>query len=572
MITESQRAALARAALALVLGAGGPAAWAQATPPATLPNVQQLTPPLPRADADVTSLPTPSGRPAPALERPAEGLRLDVSGFDADGAPPALQAALAALTAPYVGPGRSHEDLLAAAAAVTRYLQLELGYYLGHAYVPAQRPVGGRVRLQVLEGRLDRVVLQWADGIAVEREVVEAHLAQLQPGSVLRLAEVERVVLLLNDLPGVATRFEFREGRDWGTAELLVQATPEAAWHGRGELDSDGSRYTGVMRLGGQLQRAGPFGRGDALSLGAQVSGTGGLAFVLAGYTLPLGGDGFRLGASLSAFRYRFDRDLMPQEVRGRASAATLSATHPLRRSRDANAFVLVSFDHKRFTDTQGDGGALASRKHSHELRAGLSGDWRDDTLGGASSDYELTGSAGRIGFAGAAPAGSDDARRFGKLGFGLSRLQSLVPGRLLLHTQLRGQHAFSNLDATQQFRLGGADGVRAFAPGEAAGDSGLLLSVELRVPLPEGGVGRGWMGSVFYDRGRVRLRHDASQRPAGFDNQASLGGAGLGLVRAAAGGSSARLFLSWPTLGRATGDTAERRPRVNALVTFSFP
>ena len=120
----------------------------------------------------------------------------------------ALKAALPELTRPFVGTQRSYEDLVNAAAAVTRYLQRDLGFYLGYAYLPEQSPEGGRVRIAVLEGRLDEVVLDWPEGMPVRREVVEAYLARLKPGEILHVRDVEREafareLLYQGHLPGL---------------------------------------------------------------------------------------------------------------------------------------------------------------------------------------------------------------------------------------------------------------------------------------------------------------------------------------------------------------------------------
>ena len=208
--------------------------------------------------------------------------------------------------------------------------------------------------------------------------------------------------------------------------------------------------------------------------------------------------------------------------------------------------------------------------KHSDELRLGLSGDARDDAFGGGVSTYELSASLGRVVFDRQAPVGSDDDAHFRKLGFAVSRLQTLIDQRLLLLVQLRGQHALANLDATQQFRLGGVDGVRAFASGEAAGDSGQVLTLELRAPLSGWLPAHGLVASLFHDAGRVRLRHDSRQRPADFVNHRSLAGSGVGLSWEQ-GGTAARIQLSWPTRGQATSDTARPRPRVNAQISIAL-
>ena len=91
--------------------------------------------------------------------------------------------ALPTLLAPYTGAGRSYEDLVNATADVTRFLQRTAGWYLGYAYLPEQVPEGGIVQIQLLEGRLDRIDLQWPDSLPVQRRVIEGYLAQLRPGA-----------------------------------------------------------------------------------------------------------------------------------------------------------------------------------------------------------------------------------------------------------------------------------------------------------------------------------------------------------------------------------------------------
>lgn len=78
-------------------------------------------------------------------------------------------------------------------------MQRKLGFYLGYTYVPEQAPNGGIDRIAVLEGRLDQVILNWPEKIAVDRSVVEACLARLKPGEILRVRDVERIVFLVND-------------------------------------------------------------------------------------------------------------------------------------------------------------------------------------------------------------------------------------------------------------------------------------------------------------------------------------------------------------------------------------
>lgn len=593
-------AATARgAAIAALLCASPALGWAQgtpaavppnSTPAAVLPNIQRLEPTVPRPLTNAAQLPgvpdgpgASAGRAPRELGRSADELRLDVKAYAVEGGPPALQAALPALTAAYIGPGRSYEDLERAALEVTRYLQRELGYYLGHAYLPEQVPRDGVVRIAVLEGRLDHVVLNWPEGLVVDRAAVQAHLDRLKPGNILLVSEVERVVFLINDLRGIQARFEFDEGAAWGTANLIVNVRAEDRWQQRLEFDSDGSRYSGEFRLGAQATLNSPLGRGDALTLSAQTSTTGGLGFGLLGYTSPVGASGLKLGASLSAIRYRLDKSLLPQDVSGQALAASVYALYPLLRSRNLNLFSLASLEAKRFLDRQGDPDSIEVIKRSEELRIALTGDFRDGWLTGGVNTFDFSANAGSVRFLKNPPAASDDARQFRKIGYGFTRLQNLVSNRLLVYLNLRGQQALSNLDATQQFRLGGSDGVRAFAPGEMPGDSGQLLTAELRwLPLEnwlpfENLLARdSWLRasvrdmvfSLFYDHGQVRFRHDVSQRAASFVNGASLAGAGIGVAWERPHSFNLRIYLAQPTGGEATGDPVKRNPRVYALVS----
>ena len=234
-----------------------------------------------------------------------------------DSAPAELRNALAKITAPYVGKARSYEDLANAANAVTAFLQEELGLYVGYAYLPDQDPKDGVIRIAVLEGRLDRIVLQWHDGLPVKREVAEAILARLVPGSVLRVKDVERTVFLLNDLRGITARFELRPGRTVGTAVIVVTPQSDAVWTSRIDADNHGSRYSGEYRISVLGQMNSPSGYGDGVTLNALTSHTGGLQFGLASYTTPIGPDGFKLGASLSVLRYQLDKDELPLGLKG---------------------------------------------------------------------------------------------------------------------------------------------------------------------------------------------------------------------------------------------------------------
>lgn len=545
------RAALLAAASGLLIAG----AWAQTpTPPRTpteVPRTQDLAPPVTPHNKGA---PPERATPPRELGKPEDELRLDVSHYAVDDSAPAeLRAALPALTARFTGTQRGFEDLVGAAAEVTRFLQRELGYYLGYAYIPEQAPQGGVVRIAVLEGRLDKIDLVWRNNIPVNRAVVEAYLARLVPGSVLKVRDVERVVFLVNDLRGMTARFELRSGSLPGTATMVVTAAPENTYQGKVELDRNSTEALGQWRLGALLQVNSPFGRGDGLTATALSSHTGGLKFALLGYNTPVGSSGLKLGTSLSVVDYQLDKDLFPLDLNGKASTANVYALYPLVRSRNLNLFTLGSADRKAYTDKVGVGGT--TKKTVDAAALGATGDFRDTFLGGGVNTFELTLSRGRVTYDAGRPGGLDDDETYSKATAGFTRLQDVVTNRALFYFAMRGQITRNNLDTTEQFRLGGPDGVRAFNSGEGTGDSGAIVTGEIRLLPPEawfGRIAREMVFSVFGDAGYVQYRYrpDTTGQLTPLRNYGRFAGAGLGFTWVRPAGFSLRLAVAKPVRG----------------------
>lgn len=540
------------------------------TPPAVPPASELATRPPPRSDA---ALPQPAAVPR-ELGKPEDERRIDVSAYTvADDAPAALRAALPALTAAYVGPNRRFEDLLNAAGEVSRYLQRDLGYYLGHAYIPEQTAADGRVRIAILEGRLDEVKLNWRDDLPVRREVVEAYLARLQPGAILTVRDVERVVFLVNDLRGLTARFEVQAGSRPGTATLVVTPQPELRFSKRVDVDLNGSRFFGEGRVSGLAQWNSPLGAGDGLTANALLTQTAAMRFALLSYTRPVGSDGLKLGGGVSLVQYQLPEQDFPLGLNGTALSVNAYAVHPWVRSRNWNLFGLLSLEHKAYTDKQ-DVAGTETKKSTSNVVLGASGDVRDSLLGGGVNTYELNATAGQLRFNGGFPAGNADAPNYQKLNLGLTRLQNLLTNRALLYIALRGQQALQNLDTTEQFRVGGPEGVRAFAPGEGTGDSGALATLELRWLPPEaifGRIGRESVVALFADWGTVQFRHKPAVQlgNAVVANRANFGGAGIGWTWVRPGQWALRTSLATPIEGEARNDKKKRDPRAYAQLTL---
>jgi hemolysin activation/secretion protein len=411
--------------------------------------------------------------------------------------------------------------------------------------------------------------------LPVKKELVEAYLARLKPGSILTVTEVERVVFLINDLRGITARVEIEPGSKPGTANLVVRPLAENRWAYKADLDVNGSRFIGLERIGAQVTYGSPFGQGDSISLSALTSIKPGMRFILAGYGLPVGGDGLRVGGALSAVSYELDKKIFPIGRHGTALNANLFGLYPVIRSRNINLFTLLAFDEKHYDDRE-DASASVTKKRVQSLTLGVNGDTRDNLLSGGVNSYDLNLAGGQVSYADGRPSGLLDAPNYTKLLGTISRIQNISTGNLLAYISLRGQFGFKNLDTTEQFRMGGPDGVRAFANGEGTGDSGLLGTIELRAPLSAAMFGQFRNEAVvalFYDHGTIKFRHDPGQDTtlAGFSNKASYAGAGLALAWVRPGKYSFRFSMAKPTKGEPKGDAVVRSPRVYAQFSAYF-
>jgi hemolysin activation/secretion protein len=150
---------------------------------------------------------------------------------------------------------------------------------------------------------------------------------------------------------------------------------------------------------------------------------------------------------------------------------------------------------------------------------------------------------------------GSDKSAKtdgsFDKFNLDLARIQSLSSS-LTLYGRFSAQMARKNLDSSEDFGLGGANGVRAYPSGEAYGDEGWLTQIELRYSVGP------YAPFVFYDVGDITT--NAKPWQDAVANERKLAGAGFGL-RYQRGPWSADVALAWRLEGGLPqADTQDKR------------
>jgi hemolysin activation/secretion protein len=470
---------------------------------------------------------------APRAAAGADGPTLLVKGFALTGNTIFSTDELLALVRPWVGKDAGTDQLLDAAEAIKNRYK-DAGFFLTQVLVPAQEVPNGIVTLRVVEARIGDTHAEVTTQ-RVSPALVDGYMKLLPKGSAVTEQDVERPLLLLNDLPGVKVTSVLRPGAETGDADLLVKVVDEGkAFGGDGYVDNAGNESTGELRVGADLVANGLLGLGESWTLGGLASEHNGVDLIRAGVTMPVGYYGTKATTSVTYLHYNvLGEQFKALDADGDAVVGSLMVQHPVIRSRNFNLFAVGGGDVKELDDRTSGG-----LNHDERLlligHLGVTGDFRDERFGGSLNSFTLTANAGHNKIKTPDELRDDQEGghktngTFEHLDGDYQRLQAVTDTTSVL-LSMRGQIAFQNLDTSEKASLGGPRGVRAFAVGDGVGDDLFQGTVELRQRVPAWTLWNApFVVSAFVDGGRVKSFHD----PLADDtnNLRTLGGYGLGL------------------------------------------
>lgn len=406
--------------------------------------------------------------------------------------------------AKYLGVPMTYEQLLEIGMTVESYYRQN--NYLARVILPPQDLAGGVLQLEVIESVISHVeVEQRLAQMPNTESHVTALLTQQQPlGKPLNTEKLERGLALANNLPGVSVQASLKEGKTAGDTELLLKMYQNRTMDADMTVDNAGSRSTGAIRVLANLNLFNPNDWQDLFNLSAAI--TRGSEYLRMAYSLPVGLDGWRMGANFSLMNYK----VVVGEVGmvgafGEAITKGLEWVYPWLRRDNASATVTLSADDKTFRNTSAQG-LLMSDYKAQVATAQVAGFYRDLDPGGGSGTYLFQYVNGNLNLDGSLSQLSDTAKtegRFGKIKTNLTWQQPLSTHTTAV-VAYTGQLANKNLDSSEKMQLGGMNGVRAYPTGEGSGSDAQLLQLELRHNLDNG-----FNVAGFYDFGKVWQQHD---------------------------------------------------------------
>ena len=522
--------------------------WGQAPPDAgrILQEMQKAAPPEQATEKPPIITPAP---PAPPMKRPAEA-RLFVEGFIFSMDIPVVpESELQKVVKDYTNREATFGELMEAAEKVTNYLRGK-GYFLAKAYIPQQEIANGIVKISILIGKAERgtegkIAEVGGPQKRLSESVIQGIMGNaVKPDEALKLRDLERGVLLINDLPETTAQANLSAGSTPGTTKVALKVNEGHLITGSVGFDTFGNRYTGLGRFLGNLNINDLTGYGDQITIGGIQAGDpifnvnkGNMWLWRVGWQMPIGYSGLKAGVAYTSLGYRVGQELSDADEHGTARIWAVNAIYPIIRTRDNNLFTTIEYDYKILMDATDD--ISIDNKRVNVVTLGVNGNRTDIFGGGGYSICGLSWSGGHLNLGRNGDNLLVDQQTlktdgdYWKLLYFASRLQNIGKG-FSLYGSLSGQYASKNLDTSEQFILGGPNGIRAYATGEAPGDNGVLINAEIRKDFP-GSTPVGHIQAItFFDWGWIVLHKHTwtdwnSENPS-LKNSYGLSGAGVGI------------------------------------------
>ena len=371
------------------------------------------------------------------------------------------------------------KDIYEIAQSITNKYRND-GYILSKAIVPPQKINNGVVYLKIIEGYIDKIKIQGP--VRGPRKLINQYKKKILKSRPLRALDLERYLLLIDDLPGVAAKSVLTPSEDKPSATTMTLILADKAFEGHVGADNRGSKFNGPYQFSGGVTANSLLGSYDRTGLqGVVTSQTEELLFMNAFYDLPVNQEGTRLFFSGSVSESEPGSSLKQFDINGDSTSITLRLTHPFLRSRGKNLTGYLGFTGRNSTTKIL--GSLDSEDRLRVMTMGFSYDFADTNKG--VNLIQLNLSQG-LNFFDATESGSSNLSRsqgksnFTKLTGSFMRIQSMAPSWNLLGAA-SWQYSFDKLLASEEFGVGGSQYARAYDSSEITGDHGIAFKVELQ-------------------------------------------------------------------------------------------
>lgn len=469
----------------------------------------------------------------------------------------------------HLGEDKNIDDVENARAALGQAYR-DAGYPTVFVDIPEQDVKEGVVRLQVTEGRIERLRVTGSRYYSLGK--ITSEVPSLTAGNIPHMAQVQAELDQLNRAsPDRSVAPVLRAGKTPGTVEVELKVQDELPLHGSLEVNNRNSADTTSTRLLGSLHYDNLWQRYHSVSMQYQTApeNTDEVKVLAGTYVMPF----IDASSRLAFYAVKSQSDVATVSdlsVIGDGNIYGVRAVFPFPATPDFFHSLTLGADYKDFNESLALQGADTLNTPISYLPFSLRYEamWRADghsTRLGVGSTLSLRG----VG---------NDQQEFEEKRF-LARNNFMHFNASLAHTRelprgfsvegrIEGQLADSPLISNEQFAAGGADSVRGYRESQALGDDGVYGSVELQTPSL---VREGWkwpdrlIGMAFVDGAKLRVR----EALPGQEDNFVLSSAGVGLRFTAWSHWDGTLDLAWPF--HDSGDIESGEERLHFRVAYEF-
>lgn len=494
--------------IAFASGSLSHSAFAQVPTSVDPSKLEQRFQNMPAANPSV-GIQTPSNIESPALSKEAldrlASLRFTLKKVAIEGSTVYSAKDLAFAYDGMVGKQISMIDAQAIAKKITDFYRKN-NYILSQARVPAQNAANGILKVVVIEGYIGNVLLEGDIKDTAGRDIVKSFAEKITKQRPIKITDLERYLLLMDDLPGATVKGLVRPSTSKvGAADLVVSFTHKT-YDASYTLDNRGSKFVGPYQHSATVAANSILGMYDRTVLRLiTTTPTEELRFVDLQHEEQIDDEGTRVNLTASHSRSIPGDALKNLNVRSNSEFYQARLLHPFVRSRQENLVGRFIVD-ARNSDTDVSYTLPLSRDRLRSARIGGSYDFADNLLGVNLLDAQVSRGLNILNATnpGRVPSRTNVEADYTKINLDLARTQAL-PSNFSLFTVASGQYALDRLFPAEQFSLGGANFGQGYDPAELSGDHGVAAKLELRYgqalndPLLQN-----YQLYAYYDIGRV--------------------------------------------------------------------
>lgn len=385
---------------------------------------------------------------------------------------------LSGLASEYIGKQVSFHDLRNIARNITKKYR-DAGYILSRAVLSPQKIKDGAVKIQVIEGYISEVTL--SGKVAGDDKIIQNFAEKIKSIRPINSSDLERYILLADDLPGVTARSVIRPSASTPGASELIITLQEKRQEYSVSADNYGSRFVGPYQITGVAAFNSLFGMFDRTTFRTiNATQTDELFFFDILHEQQVLSEGTKLKVRFANSESQPGGRLESLDIEGDSKTLEASLEHPIIRSRTTNLTVKSGF---KLTDSRTNiSGTLLSNDRVRSWTNGLTLDFEDGLNSSNNISFDVVTGFDVLGATedGVGRSRANGEHEFNKFTAEYSRLQRIT-NSVSLFASTAGQYSSNPLLSSEEASFGGRRYGRAYDPAEISGDKGAAGLLEIR-------------------------------------------------------------------------------------------